>query len=86
MGLLIMEPNVKRGNGKIRRRGRPETKRVPSRIRFTLVCHVQSIRERERERERKRERERERERERAVTIEYKERKERVHMHEICMNT
>ena len=54
MGLLIMELNMKRGNGKIRRRRRPETKRVPSRIRFALGCHALFIQERERERERER--------------------------------
>ena len=63
LGLPITEPNVKRGNGRIRRR-RPGTKRVPSRSGFRFRCHAQSIRERERERSRERERERERERKR----------------------
>ena len=49
LGLPITEPNMKRGNGRIRGR-RPETKRVPSQSRFALRCHAQSIREREGER------------------------------------
>ena len=48
LGLPITEPNMKRGNGRIRR-GRPKTKRVPSQSGFALRCHAQSIRERERE-------------------------------------
>jgi len=52
MGLFITEPNVKRGNGKVKRWRRPGTKKVPSRIRFVLGCHAQSIWERERERNR----------------------------------
>ena len=35
LGLPITKPNVKRGNGRIRRR-RPRTKRVPSRSGFAL--------------------------------------------------
>ena len=47
--LPIMEPNVKRGNGRIRRR-RPRTKKVSSWSGFALRCHTHSIQERERER------------------------------------
>ena len=50
LGLPIMELNVKRGKGKIRRR-KARTKKVLSQSGFVLRCHVQSIRERERERE-----------------------------------
>jgi len=54
LGLPIMEPNMKRGNG-IRRK-RLGTKRVLSRSRLTrFPCHAQSISERERKRERERE-------------------------------
>ena len=49
LGLPITKPNVKRGCKKVRRR--PITKRVSSRSKFALRCHVQSIQERERERE-----------------------------------
>ena len=49
LGLPIMEPNVKRGNGRIRRR-RPRTKKVSSWSGFALRCHTHSIQERERER------------------------------------
>ena len=52
LGIPITEPNVKRGNRRIRRRLR--TKRVPSWSGFVLGCYVQSKRERERERERER--------------------------------
>ena len=48
LGLPITKPNVKRGCKKVRRR--PGTKRVSSRSKFALRCHVQSIQERERER------------------------------------
>ena len=47
LGLPITKPNVKRGCKKVRRR--PGTKRVSSRSKFVLRCHVQSIQERERE-------------------------------------
>ena len=47
MGFLIMEPNVKRGNGRIKRRWWPEKKRVSDRSRFAPGCYMQSIRERE---------------------------------------
>ena len=49
LGLPITKPNVKRVCKKVRRR--PGTKRVSSRSKFVLRCHVQSIQERERERE-----------------------------------
>jgi len=39
MGLLIMEPNVKRGKIN-RRRWQPGTKRVSSWSRFVLGCHA----------------------------------------------
>ena len=45
LGLLFMEPNVKRS--KIRRRC-PRTKRVPRLSGFALGCHTQTIRERKR--------------------------------------
>ena len=56
IGLLITEPNVKRGNKRIKRRCL-EMKRVLRRSRFAFRCHAQSMRERERERERERGRE-----------------------------
>ena len=74
LGLPITEPNVKRGCRKIGRR--LGTKRVSSRSRFALRCHAKSIRERERERGRKRG---------TSQTEKIERKERVCMHEKCMN-
>ena len=49
LGLPITKPNVKMGCKKVRRR--LGTKRVSSRSKFALRCHVQSIQERERERE-----------------------------------
>ena len=39
LGLPVTEPNVKRGNGRIKRR-RPRTKRVLSWSGFALRCHV----------------------------------------------
>ena len=57
LGLPITEPNVKRGNGRIRRR-RPGTKRVSSRSRFALRWPMHSLSERKRERERHRDRDR----------------------------
>ena len=67
LGLPITKPNVKRGCKKVRRR--PGTKRVSSRSKFALRCHVQSIQEREREREN------------TSQPEQKERKENIQMHE-----
>ena len=68
---------MKRGKGKIRKR-RPRTKKVLSQSGFVLRCCVQFIREREREKERERERN-------TSQTEQLERKERIHMHEKCMN-
>ena len=69
LGLPITKPNVKMGCKKVRRR--LGTKRVSSRSKFALRCHVQSIQERERERER----------ENTSQPEQKERKENIRMHE-----
>ena len=72
MGLPITELNV--SGGRIRRRCR-RTKRVPRRSGFAFGCHAQSIRKRERERDKHN-----------ITTQNKiGRKERVRMHEKCMN-
>ena len=73
-GLFIMEPNMKRS----RIRGRcPKMKRVPRQSGFALGYHVQSIREREREKEG--------EIEKHNHNKVPTRKERVPMHEKCIN-
>ena len=71
LGLPISKPNVKRGNRRIRRR-RPGTKKVSSWSGFALRCHTHSIQEREREETHHKQNK-------------IERKERICMHEICMN-
>ena len=75
---------------RIRRRRCPGTKRVLGRSGFALGCHAQTIRKRERQTDRQTERKTERERKRNkkhnITTQNKiDRKERVRMHERCMN-
>ena len=54
LGLLIMEPNVRKGNG-IRKRRIGTLKRILAQSGFMhFGCHVRSMSEREREREKER--------------------------------
>ena len=74
LGLLIMEPNVRKGNG-IRRKRIGTLKRILAQSGFMhFGCHVRSIREREREKEQQSQ---------PKNKNRKERKRHMHEHVTC---